>query len=107
MPYHLNPPPQGPLTRLIAGIIAVLVLIGTFMLGMAALLVIAGVALVAGIAIWLRIAWIKRRLRKSGIDLGAQMNSNRDSHSNDAAGSGGYIDGEYTVVSDSEDKKDE
>ena len=62
MQYHLNPPPQGPFARLLAGIIAVLVLLGAVMLGMVAFLVIAGLALLAGTVIWLRVAWIKRRL---------------------------------------------
>jgi membrane protein implicated in regulation of membrane protease activity len=99
MPYYLNPPPQGPLTRLIASIVAVIVLIGAFMLGMVALLVIAGVALVAGLAIWLRVAWIKRQLRKSGVNLDAHRDTTRES--------GHVIDAEYTVVTDPEDKKDE
>ena len=64
MQYHLNPPPQGPLARLVASVIAVFVLVGAVMLGMVAFLIIAGVALVAGIVIWLRVAWIKRRLKK-------------------------------------------
>lgn len=99
MPYYLNPPPQGPLTRLIATIVAVFVLIGAFMLGMAALLVIAGVALVAGLAIWLRVAWIKRRLRKNGVNLDINV---------DMPGESGHvIDAEYTVVADPQDKKNE
>jgi hypothetical protein len=103
MPYYLNPPPQGPLTRLIASIVAVIVLIGAFMLGMVALLVIAGVTLVAGLAIWPRVAWIKRQLRKSGVNLDAHMDAHRDT----TRESGHVIDAEYTVVTDPEDKKDE
>ena len=90
MPYHLNPPPQGPLARIIASIIAVFVLIGAVMLGMVALLVIAGLALVVGIAIWLRLAWIKRRLRKRGVNLHNEA-TNQDR-------SGHVIDAEYTIV---------
>ena len=66
------------MTRIITGIIAVLTLIGAFMIGMAALLVVAGVGLIAGFAIWLRVAWIKRQLRKNGIDLGAGINPSKD-----------------------------
>lgn len=86
MPYYINPPPQSPLTRVIAGIIAVFTLVGAFMIGMVALLVVAGVGLVAGIAIWLRIAWIKRRFKKSG-----------------AAQDGDVIEAEYTVISKREE----
>lgn len=82
---------------MIAAVVAVFALIVSFMIGMAALLVVGGIVIVAGIAIWLRVAWIKRRLQKSGVDLGA----------NRAAGekSGNVIDAEYTVVSDSEDEQ--
>ena len=91
MQYHLNPPPQGPLTRLIAGIIATLALVGAVMLGMVAFLVIAGLALLAGAVIWLRVAWIKRRLKRQGVTLGE--GETRDT-------SGHVIDAEYTVVED-------
>ena len=95
MQYHISPPPQGPLSRIIAAIIAVFALIGTFVIGFAAFLVIAGVGLIAGIAIWLRVAWIKRKLQKSGANPEFRADvSNR---------SGQVIDAEYTVVSSSED----
>ena len=99
MPYYLNPPPQGPLARIIATIIAVFALVGAFMLGLVALLVIGGVALIIGLAIWLRVAWIKRQLRKSGVNLDAKVGGSRES--------GNVIDAEYTVVAESDDKKDE
>ena len=98
MPYYLNPPPQGPLTRIIATIITVFALLGAVMLGMVALLVIAGVVLVGGIVIWLRVAWIKRRLRKNGINLDADNGVSRES--------GHVIDAEYTIVPDPDDQKD-
>ena len=91
MQYHLNPPPQGPLARLVAGIIAIFVLVGAVMLGMVAFLIIAGLALLAGIAIWLRVAWIKRRLKKQGVNL-------HDAEIRDKPGH--VIDAEYTIVDD-------
>jgi hypothetical protein len=96
MPYYISPPPQGPLTRIITAIIAVFVLVGAFMIGMVALLVVAGIGLIAGIAIWLRVAWIKRKLRKSGVDPGFNVDIPR--------ASGQVIDAEYTVISDPEDQ---
>ncbi len=90
MPYYLHPPPQGPLARIIASIIAVFVLVGAVMLGLVAFLVIAGLVLVTGVIIWLRVAWIRRRLKKDGIDL--HQRSAR------APDSGTVIDAEYTVV---------
>ena len=99
MPYYINPPPQNPLSRIIAAIIAVFVLVGSVMIGMAALLVVAGVGLVAGIAIWLRVAWIKRRLQKSGVNLDINMGK--------PPKSGQVIDAEYTVITDRDEHKDE
>jgi hypothetical protein len=95
MPYYISPPPQSPLSRIIAAIIAVFALVGSFVIGIAAFAVIATVAVVAGIAIWLRVAWIKRRLQKSGMGPGAR--------SDVPPGSGQVIDAEYTVISSSED----
>jgi len=91
MPYYINPPPQNPLTRFIAAIIAVFVLVGTFIIGAAAFLVVAGIGLVAGLALWARVAWVKHRLKKSGVDFSAGPIPKRES--------GDVIDAEYTVVS--------
>ena len=102
MPYYISPPPQNPLTRIITAIIAVFVLVGSLMIGMAALLVVAGVGLVAGLALWLRVTWIRYKLRKSGVDLNvgpsAGVNPQRES--------GDVIDAEYTVVSVQDNHKD-
>ena len=83
----INPPPQSPLTRVIGGILAVITLIGAFMLGMVALLVVAGVGVIAGVAIWLRVAWIQHQIRKNAVGT-----TNND-----------VIDAEYTVVSKHEE----
>lgn len=89
MVYYISPPPQGPLARLVTGVIAVLVLVGALMLGVVAFLVIAALAIVAGIAIWLRVWWIKRRLEKEGF---------RPREASRSEPSGHVIDAEYTVV---------
>lgn len=94
MPQYISPPPQNPLSKVITGIIALFVLAASFVVGFAALLVVAGIALIVGIAIWIRVAWIKRQMRKNGVDIGAHVDMSRDS--------GQVIDGEFTVVSDSE-----
>ena len=98
MPYYISPPPQSPLTRIIASIVAVFALVGAVMIGMVALLVVAGVGLIAGLVIWLRISWIKRRLNKSGVSMGAKVENPRQS--------GHVIDAEYTVISDPQDQQD-
>jgi len=91
MPYYISPPPQSPLARAIAAIIAVLALAGAFMVSVVALLVVAGVGLIAGLVIWLRLAWIKRRLHKGGSNTATP----------DIAGQ--VIDAEYTVISERDD----
>jgi hypothetical protein len=98
MPIYISPPPQNPLVKVVTAIVAVIMLVGAFMIGMVALLVVAGLGLIAGIAIWIRVAWIKRQLRKSGVDLGGNMNSQPVS--------GHVIEAEYTVVSDQQDPND-
>jgi hypothetical protein len=102
MPYYISPPPQNLLTRIITAIIAVFVLVGAFMIGMVALLVVGGIGLLAGLALWVRIAWVKRQLRKSGVDLNAGMNAGV----NPQRESGDVIDAEYTVVSVQENDQD-
>ena len=88
--------------RVVNYVIAVFVLVGSLMIGMAALLVVAGVGLVAGIALWLRVTWIRHKLRKSGVDLNAEMNPGV----NPQRASGDVIDAEYTVVSVQDNHKD-
>lgn len=99
MPYYISPPPQNPVTRIITAIIAVFVLAGAFMVGMAALLVVAAVGLIAGIVIWIRVAWFKRQLQKNGVNLGMSNNA--------PPSSGHIIDAEYTVVSEQQDQRNE
>lgn len=95
MPYYISPPPQNPLTRIITAIIAAFVLVGAFTIGIAALLVVAGIGLIAGLALWLRVAWIKHRLRKSGVDFGSGAGPVPDQQRK----SDDVIEAEYTVVS--------
>ena len=98
MPLYINPPPQNPLSRIIAAIIAVFALVGSLMIGFAALVVVAGVGLVAAIIIWLRISWIKRRLQKNGFNPAAGNDFSQQS--------GRVIDAEYTVISKTDDQHD-
>ena len=99
MPIYISPPPQNPIARILSAIVAVVVLAGAFMIGLAALLLVAGVGLLAGIVIWLRVAWIKRKLQKDGIDLGVSVKA--------PASTGHIIDAEYTVVSEQQDQGSE
>lgn len=100
MPYYISPPPQSPFIRFITGIVAVLAVAAAFMVGMVALLVVAGIGLLAGVVIWARVAWIKRKLRKSGFTFDAvQQAASRQDQSHQ----GQIIDAEYTVISEKKD----
>lgn len=94
MVYYISPPPSSPLARIVAAVIAAFALAGALIIGTAALLVVLGIGLLAGLALWLRVAWIKHRLKKSGIDLG-EFGPGREKPPE----SGDVIDAEYTVVS--------
>ena len=96
MPYYISPPPQSPLTRLVAAIVAAFALLGAFMIGAAALLVVAGVGVIAGLILWLRVAWVKHQLKKNGIDLDVKKQARPQS--------GHVIDAEYTVISEPGDQ---
>ena len=97
MPYYISPPSQNPLSRILAAVFAVVVLVGAFTVGLAALLVVAGIGLIAGIVLWIRISWIKRRMRKSGVNMGAVVDGSRQP--------GQVIDAEYTVVSETREER--
>jgi len=97
MPHYISPPPQNPLTRIIAAVIAVFVLIGSFMIGMVALLVVAAVGAILAIAIWLRVMWIKRRMKKDGVNFDRPVDMSQNT--------GQVIDAEYTVISETDDQK--
>lgn len=92
MAYFISPPPQNPVQKIVTTVIAIVVLGGAFMLGMVALLFVAGIGLLAGFAIWVRLTWIRYQLRKSGVDAGPQ------------GAPGQVIDAEYTVISKHEEQ---
>jgi len=85
MQYYIAPPPMNPLARLLAGILAVLALVGAFFFGIFILALAVGLGLVAWLFLWVRMWWIRRKQPVAG----AQS----------AERSGDVIDAEYTVVS--------
>lgn len=89
MPYYISPPPSSPVARLIGAIVAVLATAGAIMLGLAAFLVILGVGLVLGVGLWLRVTWLRRRMRRQDGDVKEQQTGHSDE----------VIEAEYTVVS--------
>lgn len=92
MPVYFTPPPGNPLTRLVAAILAVLVMVGAFMLGVVALAVVTGLAVILGVAMWLRTWRIRRNLRRGAATR------------RDGARESDIIDAEYTVISRRRDR---
>ena len=85
MQYYIAPPPMNPLTRLLAGILAVLALVGAFFFGLFILAIAVGLGLVAWLFLWVRMWWLRRNFPAESL--------RSEDHSGDA------IDAEYTVVS--------
>jgi hypothetical protein len=85
MQYYISPPPMNPLTRLLAGVLAVLALVGAFFFGIFILAFAVGLGLVAWVVLWVRTWWIGKQTPDS-----AQPSRSK---------SGDVIDAEYTVVS--------
>jgi hypothetical protein len=98
---------MNPLSRLLASVLAAVALIGALFFGVFVFLTAVGLGLVAWAVLWLRIWWIRRRAERSGEfgSAGARPRHSPQSHS--AGGSGEVIEGEYTVVSESERERDE
>ena len=95
MPFYISPPPQNPVARIFTAIVAVLIMVGSFMVGLVAIAVVAGLALVIGLAAWLRIWWLRRRLGGNA----SQVPGGSDRHAPDNQA----IETEYTVISRKQD----
>jgi uncharacterized iron-regulated membrane protein len=62
VPYRLPPPPLNPLSRILAGLLAVLAVVGAFFFGLVVLALAVGLGLLAWLALALRMWWLRRRL---------------------------------------------
>jgi len=72
---------MNPLTRLLAGILAVFALAGAFFFGVLVLALVVGVGLLAWIFLWVRMWWIRKK------------------HPGPDQKKGEILEAEYTVVS--------
>jgi hypothetical protein len=97
MQYQIGPPPLNPLSRLLAGIVAVLALAGAFFFGVFILIFAMGLGLVAWLALRLRMWWIRRKLGVTGSGFPGGQDYPGTAPSEDKKGD--VIDAEYTVVS--------
>jgi len=99
MQYYLSPPPMNPLSRLLAGLLAVLALVGAFFFGIFVLALVVGVGLIAWLVLWIRMLWIRRKMPAADFRTGADHREDPASGARSSAGEGEVIDAEYTVVS--------
>jgi len=87
MQYYISPPPMNPLSRALAGIMAVLALVAAFFFGLIVLALAVGIGLLFWLGIRLRLWWLRRHI--PAIDTTPAGTSKK----------GQVIDAEYTVVS--------
>lgn len=99
MPYFITPPPTNPLSRLLAALVAVLVLVGAFFFGVFVLAFAAGLGLVAWIYISIRLWWIRRRGGMNPADAEVAREGRGEPRNEQDEHRGNVIDAEYTVVS--------
>jgi hypothetical protein len=87
MQYYINPPPMNPISRIIASIVAVLMLAGAFFFGLVVVVVLVALFSLFGLVFWLRLKWLQRKSGDVSVIRPGPV-------CNDEA-----IDAEYTVVS--------
>jgi hypothetical protein len=63
MPYRLPQPPQNPLARILAGLLALLALAAAFFFGLVVLALAVGLGVLAWLALILRVWWLRRQGR--------------------------------------------
>jgi hypothetical protein len=92
MAVYITPPPRNPVARVFAVLIGLLLMAGAFMLGLVALAIFAGFALLLGVVIWIRTWRLRRQLRRQGSPAQAAPGQQA------GPAKGQVIDAEYTVV---------
>jgi hypothetical protein len=99
-PPHLEGPTRGPIARLLAAFVSATALVVAAVLGAFVFLVALGVLALLFVGIWLRVTWLKRRLRnRAGGKPAAASASAPASASASASASGTTtIDGVYRVI---------
>lgn len=97
MPYYIAPPPMNPLSRLLAGILGVLALVGVFFFGIIVLALAVGLGLVAWLVFSLRVWWIRKKFSAAG--GGMETEGGREGVRQSGGNEDDITDVEYTVVS--------
>jgi hypothetical protein len=95
---------MNPLSRLLAGLLAVFALAGAIFFGVFVLALAVGVGLIAWAGLWLRMLWIRRKLSGAGSDPPGSGGGGPYAGSAQHQRGGDVINAEYTVVSREEDQ---
>ena len=100
MVYYIAPPPMNPMTRIVAGLLGVLALVGAFFFGLVVLAVAIGLGALAWLFVSLRMWWLRRRWQ-SRIEPGATTGPGRPGTSDHRERD--VIEADYEVVSRDDD----
>ena len=103
MQYSLGPPPMNPLSRLLAALLGVLALVGALFFGFFVIILVVGFGLIAWVALWLRMWWIRRKMPSGAFTQERTAGTETGRSENAADRTGEIIDAEYEVVSRDED----
>jgi hypothetical protein len=96
VPLYIAPPPMNPVSRILAGILAVVVLVAAFFFGFIVLVLAAGLGVLAWLLLSLRMWWLRRQWARGG--SGGHMQDDGWSES-DRTHEGEVIDADYEVIS--------
>ncbi|MCW8871523.1 MAG: hypothetical protein OQK01_02780 [Xanthomonadales bacterium] len=99
--YYLAPPPLNPVTRILAGVLALLALVGAFFFGMFVLVLALGLGALAWLVLAVRMWWLRRQWQRQGVSGEYRQSGtpgSADRRRTDA------IDADYEVVSRHEDE---
>ena len=94
MGNYLSPPPNGPLSRVVAAVFAVLALVGAFFFGMIVLALAVGLGIVAWLGLTLMMWWSRRQAARKAGSPGPGVHQARG---------GDVIDADYEVISRRDD----
>jgi hypothetical protein len=86
---YLTPPPQSPLARIATAIVGAAIMVGAFMIGMVAFVILLGVGAVMALWFWFRTRDVRRAFREAAEQTAAE---------GPAATPSEPIEAEYTVV---------
>ncbi|MDT8319011.1 MAG: hypothetical protein RQ826_00650 [Xanthomonadales bacterium] len=99
MRYQISPPPLNPVSRLLAGIAAMLALAGAVFFGVFVLALVLGLGVILSLAVGLRLWWFRKKMGRPGVRVEGSAQA-RDPRAERQDGEGGkVIDAEYEVVS--------